>query len=523
MRNFSELLQEQSKRYAEKVYLIFQDRQFTFAELNQKVNQVAQGLAELGVGKGGRVALLVKNSPEFILAWWAVFRLGAVMVPINLRLTAKEVAYILNHSQAQTVVLGGQSLDLLPDLRRDCPQVRHWLGVDAGEALPALEDFLKLPGELAPVAVDLEDDAAILYTSGTTGFPKGVVHSQGNYLHTGASFARTTGLKESDRLLTANPLFHVNAQFYSCLGTLYKGATFVLAEKFSASRMWDWARRYNTNKMVLLLPLATILYNREPRPDDADNPVELVVAGGAPKGHYRDFEKRFGVRLQTLYSLTESPLGLMGVLDEPVKDGSVGVPMIPDEPGQKNQARIFDDQDQELPPGETGWIVLRNQALLKRYLDDPQATAEVLKGGWLHSGDRGQWDEQGWFFFLGRGKDVIRKKGENISALEVETVLNAAPGVAEAAVIGVTPPDAVGEEEIMAFVVRDRGAAPDWGGIIAHCEANLADFKVPRFWKEAAELPKNATNRVVKDRLSDSESPEAMPGVFDRQQGERGS
>lgn len=522
MQNLRELIETRAREFDDKVYLVFGDQRLTYAQIDRRVNQVAAGLQGMGVAKGDRVALFVKNCPEFIHLWWAILKLGAVMVPVNLRLTAGEASYILNHCEAGTVVIGDDSLDLLPELKQACGGVRNWISVHkhADSGLETMEDFYALSAQVKPVDIKFDDDAAILYTSGTTGFPKGVVHSHGNYLSTAASFARTCGLKESDRLLTANPLFHVNAQFYSCLGTLWKGATFILAEKFSASRMWGWAREYQANKVVMLLALTTILYNRPPQTDDADNPVELVVAGGAPKGHYRDFETRFGLHLQTLYSLSESPLALMGVLEEAVVDGSVGVPMIPDWPGLGNEVRVVDEKDHELPPGEVGEIVLRSQAMMKRYYKNPEATSEALKGGWLHTGDRGRMDERGWVYFLGRGKDVIRKKGENISAVEVENVLNQAPGVSEAAVIGVSPPDAAGEEEIMAYVVLTGEAGEDWQAAISYCQDNLADFKVPRFWLAVDDLPKNATNRVVKKLLSDREEPETTPGTYDRQKRE---
>ncbi len=519
IQSVGQLLRQRAAELGDRTYLVFQDQEYSFAQMEQRVAATARGLAGLGLGRGDRVALLVENSPEFIWMWWAILWLGAVMVPVNLRLTAREAAYIIGHSGSRLVVVGHQSLPLLSELKASCPEVEHWLGWGGQPGLEPLEPFYRLE-PVPPAGVGLEDQAVILYTSGTTGFPKGVVHSQGNYLKTAASFAATCGLGPQDRLLTANPLFHVNAQFYSCLGTLWAGAVFVLARKFSASRMWDWTRRYRTNKVVMLLALTTILYNREPRPDDADNPVELVVAGGAPKGHYHDFERRFGVKLQTLYSLSESPLALMGPRDHPCREGSVGLPMTPAWPGLENQVKIFDEQDREVPHGRAGQIVIRNQAMMKGYLDDAPATARALAGGWLHTGDRGRRDEDGWFYFLGRAKDVIRKKGENISAAEVEAVLAASPLVAEAAVLGVSPPDAAGEEEILALVVPAGGDIQDWSPLLEHCRRELADFKVPRFWRAVESLPKNAMNRVVKDKLRGRGDPERVPGTFDSLKGE---
>ncbi len=504
MATIASLLERRAQERPDQVYLDGPGGRETYAQINRRVNQTAAGLAGLGLAKGERAALLMGNCPQFLHLWWGLMKLGAVMVPINLRLTAREAAYIINHSGAALVVVGPDSRGLLDELMPACPGVRRWLGQEE------LAGFAGLADDDPPPAADPGDPAAILYTSGTTGFPKGVLHSQANYLLTAASFAATARLAPSDRLLTANPLFHVNAQFYSSLGSLYAGGTFILMEKFSASRMWDWTRQYRANKVVMLLALTSILYNRDPRADDADNPVDLVVAGGAPKGHYRDFERRFGVRLQTLYSLSESPLALMGHPDEECVEGSVGRPMLtPAE--EPNQARIFLEGDQEAPAGQPGQIVIRNSAMMLGYYQNPEETAQTLAGGWLHTGDRGVTDDEGRIYFLGRMKDVIRKKGENVSAAEVEAVLMAHPAVLEAAVIGVQTPDSAGEEEIQACLVWRPGRGAAWPELIAHCGQDLADFKVPRFWQAWDELPKNAMNRVVKAQLRQAGAAAAGP------------
>jgi acyl-CoA synthetase (AMP-forming)/AMP-acid ligase II len=244
--------------------------------------------------------------------------------------------------------------------------------------------------------------------------------------------------------------------------------------------------------------------------------VELVVAGGVPAGCYEDFQDRFGVKLQTLYSLTEAPLAVMSPPDLPCRAGAVGLPMITDD-HVPNEIRIVDEHLKTVPAGKTGEIVIRNPALMKAYLKNPQATAKSLVDGWLRTGDRGSMDADGWIRFLGRAKDVIRKKGENISAVQVEQVISLHPAVAETAVVGVQPADAAGEEEAMAFVVPIDNSAPDWQSLIAHCKDQLAEFKVPRFWKSIRSLPKNAMNRVAKKRLIEGDRPELSPGTYDRE------
>ncbi len=515
MEGTGQLLASQARRLGERTYLEHPAGSLSFAQIDRQTDQTAAGLMALGLRPGDSAALLLGNHPDFLRLWWGLMKMGAVMTPINLRLTAPEAAYIINHSQARLVAVGPEARELLPALQASCPRVEHWL-TQGDPALPGLrrvEDLASCQpaGALPPVNPDAP--CAILYTSGTTGFPKGVLHSQANYLRTAAAFVATARLAESDRLLTANPLFHVNAQFYSALGSLMAGATFILMEKFSASQLWDWTRRYQANKMVLLLALTTILYSRPPQPDDADNPVELVVAGGAPKGHYHDFERRFGVRLQTLYSLSEAPLAVMGHPDEACVEGAVGRPMLtpPEEP---NQFRVADEHGNDLPAGESGEILLRNAGLMKGYFNDPQATAQALKDGWLRTGDRGKLDEKGRLYFLGRIKDVIRVKGENVSALEVEQALAQHPAVAEAAVLGVQTQDSAGEDVILACLVWREGDIPAWPELVQFAAGRLAKFKVPRLWQAWESLPKNAMNRVVKAQLLKAQ--ESAPPTYDR-------
>lgn len=507
MRGIDDLLRQRAEERGDQTFLVCPGQEFSFREIERRVGSVAAGLAALGLGPGQSVALLLGNGPHFVTAWWGLMRLGAVMAPVNLRLTAREAAYIINHCGATLALTGPESAPLLAELIPLCPGVKAWLTPDD------LDLYLRLPPRQEPSPAGPDHLASILYTSGTTGFPKGVMHSQANYLRTAAAFAATARLVPGDRLLTCNPLFHVNAQFYSLLGSLHAGSTCVLMEKFSGSRLWDWTRQHRANKMVLLLALTTILWGRTPQADDADNPVELVVAGGAPKGHYHDFERRFGVRLQTLYSLTESPLALMGHPDEPCTEGAVGRPMLT--PHQEpNLVRVVDQQGLEQPRGVSGEIAIKNAALMRGYFKDLAASAQAIPDGWLRTGDRGLMDEQGRVYFLGRAKDVIRVKGENVAAVEVEQALASHPAVAEVAVLGVETADSLGDQSILACVVWGEGHAPEWPDLAEYCRARLADFKVPRLWQVRDELPKNAMNRVVKNRLA--ETWQSAGPVFDR-------
>ncbi|MBW2332592.1 MAG: AMP-binding protein, partial [Deltaproteobacteria bacterium] len=505
--------------YPEKVYLIHGNEETSFQKLNEVTNRIANAIKEMGVKKGDFVSLLVKNCPSFIFIWFAILKLGGIMVPINPRLTVREISYILNHAQPKVVFVGDQSCRLIPELKSKYKQCTNWVFV--GEEKPngtiSFADLYRMPAQLEPVSILPNDVAVCLYTSGTTGPPKGVLLSHKSYLLTANSFVHTVKIESSDRLLTANPLFHVNAQFYSVMGTLVAGATFILIERFSASRMWDLIRHYKANKVVMLLAITNILFNRPARSNDADNPAKVVIAGGAPRGHYRDFEKRFGVKLQTIYSLTESPMGIMSPSNSISIDGGIGVPMLRPQSRVENKIKIVDDHDRDVPRGVEGEIIIQNPAVMKGYFKEPSATAEALRGGWLHTGDQGKQDQNGYFYFLGRMKDIIRKKGENISATEVEAVINSHKDVRESAVIGISTLDGAGEEELKAYVVFSRDIQEyDWNRLIQFCMEHLAEFKIPRYWQAIDELPKNAMNRIMKQRLK-KEGEDPQKGTFDRE------
>lgn len=441
-----------------------------------------------------------------------------MLVPINLALKKGEILYIVNHSESRAIVLQGSTPFLPEMIKRECPNLKHIFLIE--DHVPGTIDFKSwLRGQkevLNSIAINEEEDAVYVYTSGTTGTPKGVMLSHRSYTLTGESYAHMTGFEPEDRVMTANPLFHINAQAYSVMGSVAAGASLILIEKFSASKLWEQAKQYQATKLVLLLAVTHILYNRPVSEKDRDHVVKKVIAGGAPRGHFRDFERRFGVQLQTIYSLTESPLAIMSPREDESKDGGIGFPMIHPDDSIKNEVKIVDQNGFEIPPYTVGEIVIRNQAMMKGYYRDEALTTETIRDGWLHTGDSGYRDEGGYFFFSGRMKEIIRRKGENISTLEVEAAINRYPKVLESAVIGVSSPSGLGDEEVKAYVVLKNGESLPYPELIEFISGELADFKVPRYLEYRSDLPKNTVGRVMKEVLKQGRS-DLTKGCYDRE------
>jgi carnitine-CoA ligase len=501
IRTIRDLIENRARYSSDRECLLFGDKRITYGEFDRQINRVANGFLRLGIRRNDKICLLLPNGPEFLLAWFGLNKIGAVMVPINTAFRGQELSYIIRHSEASLVVTAEEFLPPLADVKRDAGYSRiiH-TGAHRQEGLLRFRDFCDGESDcLAPFPLSEDDHAVFPYTSGTTGSPKGVMLSHRSYVQTGFSYAEAIGATAKDRIMTPNPLFHINAQCYSTLGSLAAGASLVLLERFSASRIVSEIELYKPTILVLVLASATILYNRYKDDPDRHTSLRKIIAGGVPKGEYRNFEKKFGVALQNIYSMTETPLGIMGPRDDAGKDGGVGLPMpVPAGYGE-NVIRIVDERGQDTASGEIGEIIVKNAALMDGYFKDPEATRQALRNGFLHTGDRAIRDEEGYIFFVGRGRDILRKKGHNIAAAEVEGVLHAHAGVLEAAVIGV--PSSYGDDEIKAFIVLRDGHRVDEEELRQWCSARLAEYKVPRFMEVVTALPKNAMGRVMKNQL----------------------
>jgi acyl-CoA synthetase (AMP-forming)/AMP-acid ligase II len=510
-----ELLGNGATRHPDRVALIFKERRWTYREFQREANRVANGLNGIGVKRGDRVALVLPNSAEFLFAVFAVTRIGAVFVPLNPAYTAEEAQYVLHHSGAALCLTSPELLPLVNSVRHRVPALKAVIVTGDGEAGGAISWSRVLDGsaEGAPnIEIDPEDLASITYTSGTTDRPKGVMLSQYAYAFAPRVRAQGLGWNESDRVLCLLPLFHVNALCHMCIGMLSVGGTIVLTEKFSASRFWDEVREYGITTSSLMRTIPQILLALPEKPDDRDNPLRLVVALLSPEMHVR-FEERFSVKAVPSYSLTEDILSVIGPGEMPrEKLGSCGLPLAP----EVHRIQIVDEAGSPLASGEAGEIVKQSPTVMKGYYKNAEATSKALKDGWLHTGDLGYLDEDGYLYFVDRVKDMVRRGDENISSEEVERVLNSHPQIAESAVIAV--PDQIRGEEVKAYVVLKATAAPEAvpaEEIWKFCKQHLAAFKVPRYIEYISELPKTPSSKVQKNILRDQSQGSSIH-VFDR-------
>ncbi|HTM10999.1 MAG TPA: AMP-binding protein [Verrucomicrobiae bacterium] len=503
------LLRERAAAHWERPLLIDGTRRLTYGEFARIAARTANGFLRLGVRKGDKIALLLPNCPEFLLAVFAAAEIGAVFVPVNTAFAAEEIGYVLEHSEAKYLLTSAEYLPLIDKAREFCRGLARIivLGAEQSEFL-GWNEFLHGASADAPeIAVEPDDLASITYTSGTTDHPKGVMLTQFAYAFAPQKRAEALGWNERDRALVVLPLFHVNALCHTALALLSVGGSLALTKKFSASRFWHEAREYGATTSSMMRTIPTILLKLAAKADDADNPLRLAVALLPPELHV-EFEERFGLTVCGSYSLTEDILSVVGPPDKSRrKVGSSGLPAAPD----VHKIKIVDDDGVELPVGRLGEIVKQSPAVMRGYYKNPAATAAALKDGWLYTGDLGYLDEDGFLYFMDRKKDMVKRGDENISAEEVERVLNSHPAVAESAVIGVSDP--IRQEELKACIVlkpraNDAGAEAIW----SYCAERLAAFKVPRYVEFLAELPKTPSSKVQKHLLR-----EASGGiVFDR-------
>lgn len=502
MKSFSEfesvnaLLEHRGRHDGQRVAVVFEGRRTTYAELEEGAARVQTWLQSRGVGAGDAVALLMTNSLEFLLAWLGVARAGAVGVPVNTSCIGEALHYTLRHSDAIGVIADAALLPALDDVPA-LPDLgwRVCVGGAAADAVP-FSELLSAPAARAPVRVGGLDPMNIIYTSGTTGMPKGVVLSHTSYVNTGAYWVRHFQLTRDDVLHTCLPLFHCNAQQTTFMGALTLGATMHLHEKFSVSRFWSWIEESQATITSLLGAMLVLLSKSAERPGDADNPLRYINGAPLPAALHAPLEARFGVRLVEGYGLTET--GTMATLN-PLDDrrpGTFGLPLA------YTELRIVDEHDVDVGDGVSGEILTRSLiegAFMTGYHKEPDKTAEAMENGWFHSGDAGMRRSDGYFVFLDRMKDTIRRRGENISSFLLEKIISEHPELQEVAAIGV--PSELSEDDVKVVCVRQPDASVTEAGLSAWCMERVPDFMRPRYIEFRESLPRTETGRVQKFEL----------------------
>ena len=510
-----ELLSHQVAERRDRPCLIYGDRRWSYAEFAVEVERVARALAALGLRPGQRVAILLPNCAEFLWTVFAMARTGGVFVPLNTAQTADELQYLLAHSEARYLMTTDAFMPLIQRIRGDCPELEQVVTLDSrgGNGAVGWDEFIR-GGERRPALTDVSPDdlASIIYTSGTTDRPKGVMLEHFAFAFAPSHRARALGWTDQDRVLVVMPLFHVNALCHMTIAMMSVGGVVVLKERFSASRFWDDVRTHGVTTSSIMQTIPRILLNLPQDPADPDTPLRQVMALLPPDVHL-EFERRFGVTAVPSYSLTEDLLSVIGPLEESARKlGSCGVAIAP----EVHRLRICGEEGESIPPGQLGEIVKQSPAVMAGYYKNPEATAEALRDGWLHTGDLGYLDQDGFLYFVDRKKDMIKRSGENIASAEVERVLNSHPLVAESAVVAVADP--IRQEEVKACIVLADGASPEDlppARLWEFCAGHLAPFKIPRYLDYRPELPKTPSSKVQKNLLREEG---VAAGVIDRQQ-----
>ncbi len=484
------LLAWRAARDGDLPWLFFEGRAWTLREVTREVDRYAVGLAARDVGKGDRVAVLLGNRPETLFAWLAANALGAIAAILNPAYKHAELVGVFRLMTPRVVVA-----DELAPLARAA-----WAEAAPGSA-PGVVSPAELPADGAPprALVWPDDPCVILATSGTTGAPKGVIQTHRTYTLTAEAFPSWLGLSSADRFLAALPLFHINAQAYSTMGALAVGSL-ALLRRFSASRFWDDARALGATHVNTVGAMMHIMLRTDAQPADKTHAIRTAYGALAlPEQTHRAFEERFGLRMAVGYGMSETTLGTIWPLGEAPRYGTMGRLRQHPRLGAVNHARVVADAGGDAPDGEVGELWLRNPCIMAGYWNDPATTAAALAGGWLHTGDLVRRDADGYFTFVSRKKDVIRRRGENVTAAEIEGVLASFDGVAEVAVIAV--PSDLGEDDIVAYVAPLAGRSLDVASLRAWAKARLADFKVPSAFHVRDALPKTPTERVAKHLL----------------------
>jgi crotonobetaine/carnitine-CoA ligase len=500
----SAILSHRAEQAPDKRFIRFLDgSSLSYGALDHDATCLADALLALGLAPGDKVAVMLGNGSAFLRAWMAITRAALVEVPLNTGLKGDLLLHPLRLAECRALIIDPVWLERLAPLLPDVPLLRHVILAEdhVGDTFPGVHihglDPLTASGRhRRPQVIQAPNDpAAILFTSGTTGPSKGAVLSHNAHFQMARICVEAMSYGPTDVLYSAFPLFHANARYLTVLAAMLTDATAVLHGRFTASGFWDICRQEGVTAFNYMGALLTMLYKQPARPDDRENPVRRAYGAPAPAAICEAFEERFDLKLIEVYGSTE--LGTVTLNAEAgFRVGSCGRPV------PLYEVEIQDEEGLPCPPGTAGEIVARPRqpdVMFQEYYRMPEATLKAFRNLWFHTGDRGRMDEDGYFYYVDRMKDAIRRRGENISSWEVEKVIDGVEGVQEAAVFGV--PSELSEEEVMVAVVVRGGAALTPADILDRCQERLPWFAVPRYVRFMDALPRNTSERIEKYKL----------------------
>ncbi|MCX5849894.1 MAG: AMP-binding protein [Deltaproteobacteria bacterium] len=501
--SWGELLEEKAARYRDKIFLMFEDKTFTYRQMNENANRMANYFLSKGAGQGKGVAILMDNSPSFIDIFIGIQKIGMFAVPVNTSLKGDSLLYILNHCDAKYLVIDESHLETLKKIADRLENIKTIIvnpSSSSPEKYPAGYHLLDEAYKESPVSPGIgyrkDDICFITYTSGTTGLPKGVVYRYRKSSVKLLSLVAVMLFKKSDVLYTGMPLFHGNALFVTVTNALHVGARVVLAKKFSASRFWDDIRKYNVTTFNTIGAMIPIMMKQPEKPTDRQHKVRFIISAACPADLWEKFEKRFGLAIYETYGAVDGGGKIiLNLGTAPV--GSIG------KPPMKVKYRLVDTNMNDVPDGTPGELVFpisnKKSTSSVEYYKNEKASAEKMNGGFIFTGDLIRRDAEGFLYFIGRNTESMRIKGENVSAFEVEQAIQKHPNVLEAAVYAV--PSELAEDDIMASLTLVEGMTLKETDLIEYLKENLPKFAVPRYVKIVPELPKTETHRVKKKEL----------------------